>query len=139
MKKLILLALIGISALAASAQHTTARFSPPKDNTGRSLSYKLLTPTYAAVVYVQPSNYETIVLADTLTGTQTDSASVTGAWVGDRLTYIFQSDTASGGHVVTFGNHMVTSGTLTVDAEQKASIQFIFDGVAWVACGREKQ
>lgn len=139
MKKYILLALFSLGVLASSAQHTNARFSPPKDNTGRSLSYKLLTPTYAATVYVQPSNYETVVLADTLTGAQLDSASVTGAWVGDRLTYIFQSDTASGGHVVTFGNNMITSGTLTVDGSQKASIQFIFDGVAWIACGREKQ
>ncbi len=84
--------------------------------------------------------YETIVKMGTLTGAQTVRATVTNCHVGDKLEIIFTCDTLTAGRVVTFSTgFVVTASTLTVDQNQKATICFIFDGVAWIETSRAKQ
>lgn len=141
MKKIFALILLLGALQYAQAQFTTPRFGTPPsgDNTGRQLTYSYATPTYGATKGVQPNAYETIIKMGKLTGAQTDTVSVLSSHVGDKLIYIFESDTASAGHVVTFGTNFVPSATLTVDSAQKATCSFIFDGVKFIETARAKQ
>lgn len=143
MKKFItFLALTFVFSGCVFAQFTTPRFSttPNGNNTGSGLTYKYSTVTFTSP-YAVPSNaYETIVKMGTLTAAQTLTATVTSCHVGDKLEIIFTADTLTAGRVVTFSTgFIVSASTLTVDASQKATISFIFDGVAWIETARAKQ
>lgn len=143
---IILAALFTISLFCSTfeldAQATVPRFGTTKnkDNTGRVLTYKYSTPTYRATDTIVANAYETIVKMGTLTGAQTIRATLTNCKVGDKLEIMFTCDTLTAGRVVTFSTGFVVSAsTLTVDASQKATISFIFDGVAWIETARAKQ
>jgi len=142
MKKFLLLSALFAFSLCMNAQITTPRFGTTKnkDNTGRVLTYKYESVTYTATDTVVANAYETIWKMGTLTGAQTLRATVTNCHVGDKLEIMFTCDTLTAGRVVTFSTGFVVSAsTLTVDASQKATISFIFDGVAWIETARAKQ
>lgn len=120
------------------AQYTTPRFgtTPSSDNTGRSLTYKYAAPVFSSTVTITANAFETIVKVGKLTGAQTDTAVIARCHLGDRLTILYLADTANAGRVVTFGANFVSDGTLTVADSKKASVSFIFDGVAWIETSR---
>lgn len=129
--------------VGASAQSTLPRWGggpPQNDNTGRVLTYVLktvTTTTATATAYQKVNAYKTIIKVGPVNSSFTDSVNVTNAYVGDQIVFIFAAG-ATGG-TVTFGNHMVASATLVVDASQKATASFIFDGTAWIETARAKE
>ncbi len=143
MKKLFsLLAIAMLFSVTIFAQSTLPRWGggpPQNDNTGRILTYAVITVTTTsatAVSYQKPNAFESVIIVGTLKHALTDSLSITNAFVGDRVTFIFTADTLTAGRVVTFGTHVKSAGTLTVPVSKKASASFIFDGVAWIEKGR---
>lgn len=140
MKKLFsLIAFVGCLLIGThlEAQHSVPRFGILKNegNTGASLTYKyqtITTTTATAVLYQAPNAWETVIKIGTLTHALTDSLKTAGAWVGDRVIFIFTADTLTAGRVVTFGNNIKSTGTLTVPRSKKATARFVFDGVAWL-------
>ena len=146
MKKFLAIITLSLCIIVgASAQHTLPRWGggpPTNDNTGRVLTYELKTVTTTsatATAYQKPNAFMTIIKVSTLRHALTDSLNVTNAYVGDQVVFHFVCDTLTGGRVVTFGNHITSSGTLTVDASQKATASFMFDGTAWVETSRAKE
>ena len=142
MKKIFtVLAIIGM-VFTLSAQITTPRFGTTagRDNTGRVTTYAYSAPVYAATYTVNANASETFVKMGTLTGAQTVTANVTNSHVADKLVFMFTADTLTAGRVVTFSTNIVyTAATFTVDASQKATASFVFDGVKWIETGRAKQ
>lgn len=137
----ILAALLIVSIV--SAQSTSPRWGsgpPTNDNTGRVLTYSygrtLITSSATAVLYQKPNAFVTILKIDSLRHALTDSLSITNAYVGDQVEFVFAADSLVAGRVVTFGNHIKSAGTLTVTKNKKATACFIFDGVAWVEIRR---
>lgn len=136
MKKIFFLLTLILSCLIVGAQSTTPRFGTKSndDNTGRVLTYKYSHVNVSpgtATIYLKPNAWETIYQVDTLKHALTDSLSVSNAYLGDNVTFIFIADTLTAGRVVTFGNHMKCAGTLTVAKQKKATATFIFDGTIW--------
>lgn len=129
-------------SVAVFAQSTSPRWGggpPQNDNTGRILTYAVITvttTTATTVSYQKPNAYETVIIVGTVAHALTDSLSVSNAFVGDNVTFVFTGDTLTAGRVVTFGNHIKSVGTLTVPKSKKATATFIFDGVAWIETGR---
>jgi hypothetical protein len=115
----------------------TPRFgtTPSTDNTSRVLTNYYAEPAYVATLALTPNAANAIYRPATLTGAMTINLTVTSAKVCDRLTFLFVADGTN--RVVTFGTGTTSSGTLTVTASKKAAITFMFDGTAYVACGRE--
>lgn len=143
MKKIFAI-LMGVMLItgAVQAQNVLPRWGggpPQNDNTGRILTYAVVTvttTTATAVSYQKPNAFETIIQVGTLQRALTDSLSVKNAYVGDRVTFVFTADTLTAGRVVTFGNNIKSAGTLTVAKSKKATASFQFDGVAWIERGR---
>lgn len=139
MKKLLVIAFVGLFTFAAAAQSTTPRFgtTPNKDNTGRTLTYKYAAPAYASTITVVPSAYETIYKCDSLTGNPSIVTTLTSSYVGDKVTFYFAAKGAA--RTVTFSTGMVPSATLVVDSAQVATATFMFTGSKYVEVGRAKQ
>ncbi len=144
MKKLLSIITLSLCfIIGVSAQSTLPRWGsgPPRnDNTGRVLTYQLKTvntTTATAVAYQKINAYKTIIKVGTLQAALTDSVDVTNAYVGDEIVFIFTADAS--GRTVTFGNNMVASATMAVDASSKATVSFVFDGVKWIETGRAKE
>lgn len=138
MKKLFsIISIVCLLAFTASAQ----RFGTAKnqDKTGRVMTYDYSAVTFASVLHHKPNASETFYKIGKLTGALTDSISITNAKVCDKVVLMFECDTLTAGRVVTFGTNYVSAGTLTVDKNQKATISFVFDGVAFVETSRAKQ
>lgn len=131
MKKILILAALAFS-LSASAQITTPRFgtTPSKDNTGRVLTYGYLAPDYAATYTVVCNAYETTMKMGTLTGAVTLTATVTKCHVTDKLSMVFAADGTN--RVVTFSTGFASGGNITVNANTKMTVNFVFNGVGWV-------
>jgi hypothetical protein len=140
MKKLIFLSLAVIGFTFASvAQSTTPRFgtTPNKDNTGRVLTYSYSAPAYASTITVAPKHFETIYKVDSLTGNPSVVTTLTNAYAGDRITFIFAAKGAA--RTVTFSTGMTPSATLVVDSAQVATATFMFSGSKFVEVSRAKQ
>lgn len=142
MKKIFAFFIMLAISFSMQSQSIIPRFgtTPANDNTGRILTYKYVNATFANSYSVNANAYETIVKIGTLTHAQTLTATLTNCHLGDKLEIVFTSDTLTAGRVVTFSTGFVFSAaTLTVDASQKATICFIFDGIAWIETCRAKQ
>lgn len=140
MKKLF--SIISIVCLFAFVNTANAqRFGTGKNNdkTGRVMTYDYSAVSYAAVLHHKPNASETFYKIGKLTGALTDSISIKNAKVCDKVVLMFECDTLTAGRVVTFGTNYVSAGTLTVDKNQKATISFVFDGVAFIETSRAKQ
>ena len=141
-----ILSIIALSlcfVFGVSAQSTLPRWGggpPQNDNTGRVLTYALktvTTTTATATLYQKVNAYKTIIKVGPVNSAITDSVNVTNAYVGDEIVFIFSAGAT--GSTITFGNHMVPSATMVVDASSKATVSFIFDGTAWIETGRAKE
>ena len=143
MKNILLLIGLSFGVIFSQAQSTSPRWGggpPQNDNTGRVLTYALktvTTTTATAVSYQKVNAFQTIIKVGPVNSSFTDSVNVTNAYVGDQIIFIFSAG-ATGG-TVTFGNNMVPSATMAVDASSKATVSFIFDGVAWIETARAKE
>lgn len=132
MKKFLSIAFIGLFALASSAQITTPRFGTAKnqDNTGRVLTYGYAAPAYASTYTVVANAYETTIVMGQLTGAQTLSATVTNCHVADKLNVMFIGDGSD--RIVTFSTGFTSGGNITVSANTKVTVYFVFNGIGWV-------
>lgn len=134
-------------AVSMQAQSVLPRWgsgAPQNDNTGRILTYSVLsttTGTATAVAYQKPMTYGTIIKVGTLTHALTDSLSTAYSFLGDVVTFVFTADTLTAGRVVTFGNNIKSAGTLTVPNSKsshsgEATATFVFDGAKWTEVSR---
>lgn len=105
-----------------------------KDKTARNITYSYSAPVYGATLAIVPKEALNLIIPGTLTGAMTVNATLTGLQIADRLVMVFTADGTN--RVVTFGTGMVSSGTLTVTASKKATVEFIFDDVALVETNR---
>jgi hypothetical protein len=142
MKKLFSICLIFAATMLMTAQSTLPRWGsgpPTNDNTGRVLTYQYtqVTAGTAAIEYLKnPRSFMNIWAIDSVRHIETDSAAIVNAYVGDELIIRYSCDSAAAGHIITFGNHLKGAGTLTITKNKKATICFIFDGVAWTEKSR---
>lgn len=117
----------------------TTRFSivPGDDNTGRVLTLASFTPAYIATLAITPNASQTVYRPAVLTGALTVNATLTTSFVGDTQTWVLTSDATS--RAVTFGTGYVPNGTISPAISKKASIAFVYDGVAWIELYRTLQ
>lgn len=125
-----------------NAQSTSPRFGTLKnqDNTGRVLTYKLVSVTDAAgadSVTIAPNAWETIYKVAALDSITFKSPTVTNCYYGDIVTLIV---TGTSGDLVKFtGSNWISQGTATLSSGLKAIIRFRFDGAKWVEESRVVQ
>lgn len=111
-----------------------------QDNTGRVLTRDFKSLAYGATVNVpSPRQAHTDVVIGQLTGNATLNVGVGSAsnppYVGDTLRVILNSDATN--RTVTFGTGLnVTAATIVVTGTKKATVEFVFDGAAWVELSR---
>lgn len=131
--------MVCLMSFAANAQ----RFDPVAahgDNTGKSLTYTTATNVISAsvdTVKLRTNAFHSFVTFDT-TSTQSVNVALkvkmytTLARRWDHITIVVNSDTAK---VLTFisgtGYRVAVNGTLTVQRTQKATIEFVYDGICW--------
>lgn len=139
MKKIFLIAILGLFTLTSFSQALTPRFGgpPPADNTGRNLTYISLSPTLLATDSIAPNASYTFYKFTTLAEAKTITANVKRSRKCDHIEMVFTSDGT--GRVVTFSTGFIPLTTLTLVASKKATINFVFDGVAWLEESRSIQ
>lgn len=108
-----------------------------QDTTGRTLTYALLSPAYAATIALVVNAFKTFCQYALLTGALTTTANTTGNYIGDTLVCLFLADGTN--RTVTFSTGFAPSATLVVTASKRASCSFVWDGTAWVETGRAIQ
>lgn len=124
---------------AVSAQSTSPRFGTAKntDNTGRVLTYKLVSVTDAAgadSVTIAPNAFETIYKVAALDSLTFKSPTVTNSYYGDQITL---QVTGTSGDLIKFtGTNWVSAGTATLSSGLNAIITFRFNGTKWVEQSR---
>ena len=139
MKKILLvaIAIIGLT-VSMSAQLWQ---NPPKDNTGRNLTFCSKTVTLAATDSINPGFSETYYVFAVLAEAKTIIIKTTAARKWDRVTLEFTSDGNGAGRVVTFSTisggiinslwTTITGDAFTVKQDKKFLIRFIYDGTQW--------
>ena len=143
MKKLFsFLVIFAITLTAVNAQSTAPRFGTAKnqDNTGRVLTYNLVSVTDAAgadSVTITPNAWETIYKVAALDSLTFKSPTVSRSYYGDIVT-LFITGT-SGDKIKFTGSNWVSQGTATLSSGLKAIIRFRFDGAKWVEESRVVQ
>jgi hypothetical protein len=126
-------------AASVNAQSTSPRFGTTKstDNTGRVLTFKLVSVTDAAgadSVTIAPNAWETIYKVAALDSITFKSPSVTNSYYGDQVTL---QVTGTSGDLVKFtGTNWVSAGTATLSSGLNAIITFRFNGTKWVEQSR---
>lgn len=112
---------------------------PAGDNTGRVLTYALVTPTDVVGSDTAKLNLNAFHTIVRLTNPIIDSfaiqfTKVTNCFAGDKVT-VLATTGASGAHVLKFvGSNLAYvngDGRLILTANKVANITFIFDGVRW--------
>lgn len=139
MKKIFLAAILGLLTISSYAQSTTPRFkNPPKDNTGRNITYEYYTPAYVASDTLAPKASHTFYKFATLSGARSIAVNVLKSYQFDELTMVFTSDGT--GRVITFAAGITPyTTTLTLIASKQATVHFIFDGATYVEVSRTIQ
>lgn len=131
-------------ALTSGAQSTTPRYgiTTSADNTGRVLTYGWnATADHAGTDTIKftPAAWETIVRPGTLVDSVAYKiTSVKNSYAGDRMTFIVTAP--SGGGVFKFVGSNIKTGSsgarISMAANTRATISFIFDGAYWVELHR---
>lgn len=142
MKKFLFAFTLLIATLAVNAQSTSPRFGTAKnqDNTGRVLTYNLVSVTDAAgadSVVIAPNAWETIYKVAALDSLTFKSPTVRNSYYGDIVTLIVTG--TSGDKIKFTGSNWISQGTATLSAGLKAIIRFRFDGAKWVEESRVVQ
>ena len=146
--KTILLAILFVCTMfGASAQSTKPRWGTGinDNNTGSALQYKYITATDAVgadTTKLAPRSFMTIVNCTNVVDSIAFSATVTNAYVGDRIVFL-ATNSAGSGHLVKFvGANWSASSTgpsVTLTSSKKANIEWVFDGTIWVETQRVTQ
>lgn len=139
MKKLILIALVAFS-FTAIAQSTSPRFGTAtgRDNTGRVMTYKLVTTPDAAgndTIALTPNAWETIIRPSAnITDSVNIKAVLTNCKLGDYLTVFVTK--GSGAGVIRFPTayFITTASTFryVLTASKTAVFRFQFNGVKFI-------
>ncbi len=139
MKNLIALFAFIFTMSVVNAQSTYPRFGTAKntDNTGRVLTFKLVSVTDAAgadSVTIAPNAWETIYKVAALDSLTFKSPTVTNSYYGDQITLQI---TGTSGDLIKFtGTNWVSAGTATLSSGLNAIITFRFNGTKWVEQSR---
>jgi hypothetical protein len=139
MKNLIALFAFIFTMSVVNAQSTSPRFGTAKntDNTGRVLTFKLVSVTDAAgadSVTIAPNAWETIYKVAALDSLTFKSPTVTNSYYGDQITLQI---TGTSGDLIKFtGSNWVSAGTATLSSGLNAIITFRFNGTKWVEASR---
>jgi hypothetical protein len=139
MKNLIALFAFIFTMSVVNAQSTSPRFGTAKntDNTGRVLTFKLVSVTDAAgadSVTIAPNAWETIYKVAALDSLTFKSPTVTNSYYGDQITLQI---TGTSGDLIKFtGTNWVSAGTATLSSGLNAIITFRFNGTKWVEQSR---
>jgi hypothetical protein len=144
MKKLLLaFALTTILASCALAQSTKPRFGITKndDNTGRILTFALITTTDAAqaaldTVVISPRSWETIVRPSAnIQDSVCYKIPTAGSYsLGDIVEFMVAKGTGAG-KIKIFGSNVVLSGTtiaIALAANKMAVIRLRWNGTKWI-------
>jgi hypothetical protein len=142
MKNLIALFAFIFAFVAVNAQSTSPRFGTAKntDNTGRVLTYKLVSVTDAAgadSVTVAPNAWETLYKVAALDSITFKSPTVTNSYYGDRVVLMVSG--TSGDKVKFTGTNWQSAGTATLSSGLVAVITFRFNGTKWIEESRVVQ
>ena len=152
MKKIILIAILGLFASCAVAQtNTSVRYgtTPNNDNTGRNLNYATITTTDVTsatidTIVVRPNAWQTIFLptanlADSVV--YKFSSLVTTYNVGDVISFTGTKGTGAG--AVKFGGSKfilsTLSNNLAIPANKAYIIAFSWTGSKWIEIDRTIQ
>lgn len=139
MKKYIL-GLIAVLAISfASAQTVTPRMGTGanNDNTGRSYTYQTVTITPTSTMVAFPSNVtnEKLVVISSVTISPTFTANVTQNYIGDKLRLLVAASSVS--RTITLSTNFIGSAaTMTIAANKKSQMGFVFDGAKWIEIDR---
>lgn len=146
MKKIFVLFILAVAVFTASAQRWQ---NPPKDNTGRQLTFYTGSLTLANTDSIAPNASHSYFVCDTLKHAKTIIVKTINAKKWDEVTFEFLCDTLTAGRVVTFstGNYPYTStlwtttsgNTITVKKQKRALVTFLFDGTRWTEQSRNIQ
>jgi hypothetical protein len=140
MKKITLLLAFTLSVLFIQAQSTTPRFGvPPRDNTGRVLTYRYVAVTDAAgadSITLNPRAWENIYVFNLVDSIYLKTPGVTNSYCGDIIKIILEG-TTSGNKIKLNSGWIYTSSSFAVSTKKKGVISFIFDGTNWVETGRQ--
>lgn len=140
MKKLFSLLFLVCFATVLMAQISTPRFgiTPNSDNTGRVLTYKLVSVTDVAgndAVVSKVNAYETIYKVTLLDSITFSQPVVTSCALGDKMTILMTA--ASGTPFLKFtGDKWINAGKATLSSKARGVIVMIFDGAKWVEVSR---
>lgn len=139
MKKIISLLFLLALSVSMYAQSTSPRFGTGvRDNTGRVLNYKLVTPAADAVgndtVFFSPDAWETIVRSSVnITDSVNYKPSLKNAQLGDNLIVMVSKGTGSG--AVRFPSTLFTNDAsnnrYTIAANKTAVFVFKFNGTRY--------
>lgn len=143
MKKLILIALVAFS-FNAIAQSTTPRFGTAagRDNTARTLTYKLVTTADAAgndTIATTPNAWETIIRPSAnITDSVNIKAVLTNCKLGDYLTVFVTKGSGAGAIRFPTAYFITTASNFryTLTASKTAVFRFQFNGVQFIEVGK---
>lgn len=142
MKKIITI-LLCVFTLSVVAQSTSPRFGTTsnKDNTGRTLVYKLQSKTDEAgadtITITSEKAWHTIVKVALLDSLTLGSPTVTNASLGDQMVLMISG--TSGDKLKFTGSNWVSTGTATLSSGVAAIINFVFNGTKWQESSRTVQ
>ena len=105
-----------------------------QDNTLRTATQDSLSIAYAATIGITPVTTDNLYVIGQLTGALTMNATVTGLYIGDKVSVLLSSDASA--RVVTFGTNFLSAGTLSVTGTKTAYADFVFDGTNLREMGR---
>jgi hypothetical protein len=110
---------------------------PGSDNKHLFTSKENQSPAYNANVVIQTTAEQTTVWYAPTGATSFTATGLTNTpYQGDKLKIMFAPD-GSADHIMTFSTGFnATGGTVTVDSDNPAAIEFTFDGTNWVETGR---
>lgn len=129
-----LLSICFFATLFVSAQSTSPRFATSSlgDNTGRVLTYGILTGSTGTMVSMFPKSYETLLTIPTTSSSPTFTANVSQSYYGDQL-HVFIASNATGTRTITISTNLIGSATTqTLAASKKGHFDFIFDGAKYI-------
>ena len=147
MKKIILLSFIfalGFS-INSEAQNTVPRYgiTPNADNTGRVLTYAFTAITDKAgkdSFTIAANAFQTNYIA-TVADSVAYLGNVTNCYAGDHITFVFIKAAGTGTALFLGGNFKTSTASVRVSltANKRTTIDFIFDGTYWLETSRVTQ